>query len=64
VAELSVTSYRSCNEQLWYTNPQANVMCERCKRRVPQKQGRLRGAGSSSFMCDEFLCNECSDGDG
>jgi len=62
VSTTVVASYRDLNEQLWFTNPQANVLCERCKRRVPQKQGQLRGGvGRSSFMCDEFLCGECVD---
>lgn len=60
--QVSVVSYRDLNEALWFTNPQANVMCERCKRRVPQKMGLLRGGtGGSSFMCSEFLCADCVD---
>lgn len=65
VSEVSVASYRHCNESLWFTDPQANVFCEGCRRRVPQKRGRLRGAPghASSFMCDDFVCNECADGE-
>jgi len=65
VSEVSVTSYRPCSEALWFTDPQASVFCEGCRRRVPQKRGRLRGAPghASSFMCDEFVCNECADGE-
>jgi len=65
VSEVSVVSYRQCNESLWFTDPQASVFCEGCRRRVPQKRGRLRGAPghASSFMCDDFVCNECADGE-
>jgi len=60
VREVAVVSYRALSEELWFTNPQANVLCERCKRRVPNKMGQLRGGnGGSSFMCCEFLCSEC-----
>jgi len=65
VSEVSVASYRQCNESLWFTDPQASVFCEGCRRRVPQKRGRLRGTPghASSFMCDDFVCFECADGE-
>eukprot|EP00439_Symbiodinium_sp_Y106_P039758 s2784_g4.t2 len=59
--QVDVLSYRACGEHLWFPNPQSNVLCERCKRRVPQRLGQLRGGnGKSSFMCDEFFCDDCS----
>merc|ERR1711957_12772 len=59
-SETVITSYRSLNEELWFDNPQTSVMCERCRKRVTQKQGQLRGGpGNSSFMCDEFVCADC-----
>ncbi|CAE7765379.1 unnamed protein product [Symbiodinium sp. CCMP2456] len=59
--QVDVVSYRACGEHLWFPNPQSNVLCERCKRRVPQRLGQLRGGnGKSSFMCDEFFCDDCS----
>ncbi|CAE8610108.1 unnamed protein product, partial [Polarella glacialis] len=62
-SEVEVVSYRHCSEILWFPNPQASVQCERCKRRVPQRLGQLRGgSGASSFMCDEFLCGDCANG--
>jgi len=65
VSEVPVVSYRHMNEQLWFNNPQANVLCELCKRRVPQKLGMLRGgSGGSSFMCDDFICGTCAEGSG
>lgn len=63
VSKTNVVSYRHLTEELWFTNPQANVLCEQCKRRVPQKMGQLRGgSGGSSFMCHEFICGECVEG--
>ncbi|CAK0867075.1 unnamed protein product, partial [Prorocentrum cordatum] len=60
VETVVVQSFRDEAEELWFSNPQAHVLCERCQRRVPQKQGSLRGgSGVSSFMCDAFLCNQC-----
>ncbi|CAE7628345.1 unnamed protein product [Symbiodinium pilosum] len=59
-SQVDVVSYRACGEALWFPNPQSNVLCERCKRRVPQRLGQLRGGnGNSSFMCDEFFCDDC-----
>lgn len=63
-SEVKVTSFRHLGEGLWYTNPQSNVSCERCKKRVPQRQGQLMGGtGGSSFMCDEFVCTDCNEGE-
>mmetsp|Transcript_74839 Transcript_74839/g.243039 ORF Transcript_74839/g.243039 Transcript_74839/m.243039 type:complete len:666 (-) Transcript_74839:41-2038(-) len=61
ISAVTVASYRDLSDLLWFTNPQANVLCERCKRRVPQKMGQLRGGnGGSSFMCDIFYCTDCA----
>jgi len=60
ISEVSIASYRNLHEDLWFSNPQANVQCDKCKRRLPQKLGNLKGgSGTSSFMCDEFVCADC-----
>lgn len=55
---VEIASYRACGEQLWFSNPHANVMCGRCAGRFSQQLGRLHGG--SGFSCYEFLCNDCS----
>lgn len=58
--QVDVRSYRNSGELLWSSNPQFNVMCERCQKRVPQRLGILRGgSGGSSFACDQFVCMTC-----
>lgn len=57
---LSVTSYRDQGEQLWFTNPESDVQCDRCEARGPQTQGRMsKIPGVSQFMFEEFLCYDC-----
>merc|ERR1712070_78576 len=48
-------------EQLWFDQPEANVACETCGRRVSLKEGRLRAVpGRPQFMLEEFYCGDCS----
>mmetsp|Transcript_105173 Transcript_105173/g.165989 ORF Transcript_105173/g.165989 Transcript_105173/m.165989 type:complete len:718 (+) Transcript_105173:92-2245(+) len=62
VTQVSVTAFTSgpLKGKLWVANPLANVMCEKCERRVPQQQGRLQGnPGCSQFMQEKFHCHNC-----
>merc|ERR1712190_106544 len=59
VRETSIVSFRYCGEKLWVTNPEANVMCEVCMKRLPQQGGRL--SGGTGFMSHQsFHCHKCS----
>lgn len=48
-------------EQLWFDQPEANVACETCGKRVSLKEGRLRAEpGRPQFMLEEFYCGDCA----
>jgi len=55
-----VISHR-VSTQLWYQQPGAQVVCDRCERLWPQSMGMLTGAhGMSQFAQNQFWCNECA----
>jgi len=60
VEYLTVQSYRSAGEQLWYHQPGATVICDFCSKAVPQAYGSLQGEPErSQFAQSKFLCNDC-----
>merc|ERR1712039_167457 len=55
----SVTNFRESGD-LWFSQPEASVQCDRCENRGPQHLGRMqRTPGVSQFMMQEFLCSDC-----
>jgi hypothetical protein len=55
-----VVSHR-ISPELWYQQPGAQVICDRCQRVWPQSMGMLTGSpGMSQFAQNQFWCNECA----
>lgn len=59
--EVTIPSYKSLGEGLWFQCPGSLVNCDHCNRLVPQAMGSLQGAPArSQFAQNLFLCQECS----
>lgn len=60
VNTVTVKSYMSSAEDLWFSMPNAMVYCDQCQKPTPHSLGSMIGAwGRPRFAQGEFLCAEC-----
>lgn len=60
-SRVAVTSFRDLKSDIWYSDPEANVACDRCDACLPKIMGRMvKMQGRSEQALQEFICLECA----